>query len=193
MRMFNVAKAGVLLLCILLALCALCGCANGDETVISKEELKEIEQNWDGVINNETGHITKIELRAYEVQPSYSSTIKPSRGLTVENESSINALLNALDCKKTKWKSMQLQSPEYKEYLNNTYGKQEISLLLYDSQNQLYMRIIVLEDNTGEIYYEPKPLSGTNGYLWDKYYFVTFSDNVYDALETVFLNLEQSK
>ena len=64
MRKLNVAKIGVLLLCILLALPMLTGCANElreqkDEEENKQEQLEQIKRKWNEVIHNETNDVKK--------------------------------------------------------------------------------------------------------------------------------------
>ena len=70
MRIFNVAKTGMLLLCILLTLPMLIGCAN---ELLENQELVQIAQEWESVIQNENCDIAKIRITSLVVQSPYSS------------------------------------------------------------------------------------------------------------------------
>ena len=178
MRILNVAKIGVLLLCILLTLPTLTGCAN---ELLENQELVQIEQEWESVIQNENCDIARIVIWSGEVQPVYSSTRKPSQQLSLNEKEQIDAVIYILSQPDVIWEHSHMDSEELRSFYKSRYGMQEMEFLFLDSDGQEFLRIELFEDNACFVYSQPEIIS-EGDVRWHKTHRMILSEDIFHSL-----------
>ena len=186
MRIFNVAKIGVLLLCILLVLPMMTGCANElreqkNDDEIKQEQLEQIEQEWESVIQYENSDIAKIEIVSHVFQSPYSSTIQPSHVVTLVDKKQIDTVINALSNPDVSWKHAPNDSEELGSFYESHYGQQEIEVRFWNSNDQVLLKLNIYEDNTSFICSQPEVIS-ENHVKWHGKYWMIFPEDMFQSL-----------
>ena len=200
MRIFNVAKIGVLLLCILLTLPMMTGCANDvpiiptlngcagallepDETKWEKQELLEqVEKKWYAVITNEENLVAKVKITSYIPQPP-TIEFQPSQSEMYDDVEQINMIVDLLNDTELEFQNLPSDQESFDAHVSSQYGKETYAIGFYDSQDQKILRLKVNEDNVAEIY---EPYSGG----WKSVCIARFSVSIFDTIKGVFDNLE---
>ena len=194
MRIFNVAKIGVLLLCILLTLPMLTGCANElleqkDDAVIKQEQLEQVEDKWDAVIENKDDYVAKIEISVYITQSMTSSTGMITQDITIDDSNIIDSLLSVLAMPEIEYEPFPSdveQLDQYIDYVNSRAGKETVAISFFDKDGQKILRLLVYEDYLGSMY---KPSINPSGYeVWEGVYYLTFSEQIFDLLKSIYDN-----
>lgn len=188
MRIFNVAKIGVLLLCILLVLPMMTGCANElreqkDDAEIKQEQLEQIEQEWGAVMKNENDYVTKIEIRSYTHQPPTVVDIQPSQEKTCTDVDQIAEIIDLFESQEHSFENLPENEESFEAYSTSKYGKKVYAIVFFDSQDQKIMRITIYEDNNVEVY-EPYPGG------WQSVCIVRISKPIFETVKGFFDNLE---
>jgi hypothetical protein len=182
--MFNVAKAGVLLLCILLALCALCGCANGAKSDASAQEFTAIHEKWEKVIHNDKGYVARIDIGSYVSQPIHSSTATVLNDVTIEQKEQFDSLLEILSNQTVEFKAVPTDLDTYMSYINSKAGKQMVSISFFDSNEQKILKINVYEDSTADIF-EPA-INPEEEEVWRCTCHAVFNEQIYETIKAEF-------
>ena len=185
MRIINVAKTGMLLLCILLTLPILTGCAN---ELLENQELVQIAQEWESVIQNENCDIAKIRMTSLVAQSPYSSELSSAQNIILEDEGRIDAMIDILSNQQVVWDSMPKAVDDFFSYQETRYGKREIVLEFYDVEDRYLLRFCVFEDGFCEVYWDVDLISDTQVNL-KKSACAVASQDLYRSLEA-FLNVK---
>jgi len=194
LRIFNVAKIGVLLLCILLVIPMMTGCANEsfeqvDTEVDEQELLVQVEKKWNAVIENIDGYVAKIEIAAYVSQSMASSFGVITQDITIEDSNVIDSLLAVFDMPEMKYEPFPSdveQLDQYIKYMNSRAGKETISISFFDKDGQRILRLLMYEDNLGSLYTPSVTSAGDEA--WQGVYYVSFSDQIFDLLKFIYDN-----
>ena len=178
MRIYNVAKIGVLLLCILLVLPLMTGCA---DDLVEKLELVQIKREWESIIQKENSDIAKIVIISGEVQPVYSSTFQSYHTMTLDEKEQIDAVIKILSEPDVSWEYSSNESEESTSFYESHYGMQEMEFCFFDSDGQAFLKINIYENNECCIYAQPEIISESH-VRWHGYYRMIFSEDIYQSL-----------
>lgn len=181
MRIFNVAKIGVLLLCILLTLPMLTGCAN-EEKKESPEKQSVMEDEWRALISSEQSCVSKIEIGAYVAQPIHSSTAVIVQDIEVNDADHIHMMFDILEQRDVNFYDHAEYIEDYAAYLNSKAGMEVIRISFFDTENQGIIRVKVYADNTGEIY--KIALNPVGEETWRLVYVAEFEQPIFDSVQS---------
>ena len=181
MRKLNVAKIGALLLCILLALPMLTGCAN-EEKKGSPEKQSVMEDEWRDLIGSEQIRVSKIEIGAYVAQPIHSSTAVIVQDIEVNDADHIHMMFDILEQRDVNFYDHAEYIEDYAAYLNSKAGMEVIRISFFDTENQGIIRVKVYADNTGEIYKIALNPGGEE--TWRLVYVAEFEQPIFDSVQS---------
>lgn len=151
------------------------------------QKLVQIEKEWESVIQNENSDIAQIVIKSGEVQPVYSSTLKPWHTITLDEKEQIDAVIEILSKPDVIWEHPPKDSKELSSFYESRYGMQEVELLLLDSDGQEFLRITVYEDNACFILSHPEIISESHA-RWHGSYRMVLSEDIFQPL----YNLQKS-
>ncbi len=191
MRKLNVAKIGVLLLCILLALPMLTGCANElreqkDEEENKQEQLEQIKRKWNEVIHNKTNDVKKIEISVYEEKPNYSSQIQTTTIVEIEDAEQIASIIGILSSHEATIENSQGEQGD-DTYPNSRTGMEVIAIAFYGDQEQRKLKLKLYEDSVGGIF-EPGLYYGQE--VWISSYRVIYEEQIFESLLEIYEAIE---
>ena len=90
-----------------------------------KQELKQIEREWEKVVQNENSDIAKIIIMDshsfYDIL--YSSTIQPTRYETLTDEKQIDSVIDILSGYQMTWENIPKTVDEFSSYWESRRGK----------------------------------------------------------------------
>ena len=183
MRKLNVAKIGALLLCILLALPMLTGCAN-EEKKGSPEKQSVMEDEWRDLIGSEQIRVSKIEIGAYVAQPIHSSTAVIVQDIEVNDADHIHMMFDILEQRDVNLYDHTDYIEDYSAYRNSQAGKQMIQITFFDSENQGMIRVNVYADNSGDIF--KLALNPGGKEVWRLAYVAEFEQPIFDSVQSYY-------
>jgi hypothetical protein len=183
LRIFNVAKIGVLLLCILLTLPMLTGCAN-EEKKGSPEKQSVMEDEWRALIGSEQSCVSKIEIGAYVAQPVLSSTAVIVQDIEVNDANYIHMLLGILERRDVNFYDHNDYIEDFSAYRNSKAGMEMIQITLFDSENQGMIRVNVYADNSGDIF--KLALNPGGKEVWRFAYVAEFEQPIFDSVQSYY-------
>ena len=181
MRKLNVAKIGVLLLCILLTLPMLTGCAD-EEKKGSPEKQSVMEDKWRDLLGSEQISVSKIEIGAYVAQPIHSSTAVIVQDIEVNDADHIHMMFDILEQRDVNFYDHAEYIEDYAAYLNSKAGMEVIRISFFDTENQGIIRVKVYADNTGEIYKIALNPGGEE--TWRLVYVAEFEQPIFDSVQS---------
>lgn len=185
MRKFNVAIIGGLLLCILLVISMLTGCANEEKT---SEELSAIEKEWLILTDKDQTRVSKIEIGAYVTQNTHSSVAVVVQNIEVSGAERINLLLDILKQRDISFYDPDDYIVDDADYSNSKAGMKTIQIEFLDSDNQEIMKLNIYADNTGKIYKRALNPGGTQS--WRLFYIVEFAQPIFDSVQSFYETCE---
>ena len=144
-------------------------------------ELVQIEKEWESIIQKENSDIAKIVINSGEVQPVYSSTLKPWHTITLDEKEQIDAVIEILSKPDVIWEHPPKDLQESISFNRSRYGMQALDLLLLDSDGQEFLRITVYEDNACFILSQPEIISESH-VRWHGSYRMILSEEVFQPL-----------
>lgn len=183
LRIYNVAKIGVLLLCILLTLPMLTGCAN-EEKKEPTEKQSVIDDEWRTLIGSEQTCVSKIEIGAYVAQPIHSSTAVIVQDIEVNDDDHIHMLLDILEQRDINFYDHTDYIEDFSVYRNSKAGMEVIQITFFDSENQGMIRVNVYADNSGDIF--KLALNPAGKEVWRFAYVAEFEQPIFDSVQTYY-------
>lgn len=183
MRKLNVAKIGVLLLCILLALPMLTGCAD-EEKKGSPEKQSVMQDKWRDLLGSEQISVSKIEIGAYVAQPIHSSTAVIVQDIEVNDADHIHMMFDILEQRDVNFYDHAEYIEDYAAYLNSKAGMQMIQITFFDSENQGMIRVNVYADNSGDIF--KLALNPGGKEVWRLAYVAEFEQPIFDSVQSYY-------
>lgn len=146
-----------------------------------KQELKQIEREWESIIQKENRDIAKIVIKSGEVQSVYSSTIQPWHSMTLDEKEQIDAVINILSQPDVIWEHPSKDSEELRSFYDSRYGMQAVELMLWNSDGQEFLRIEVYEDNACCVSSQPEIISASH-VRWHGNYRMIISEDIFQSL-----------
>ena len=182
LRSYNVAKIGVLLLCILLVLPMMAGCANE-----LREQDKEvpIEQRWDAVMQNKDGYVSKIVIVSSVFYPFWSSDVSVLRDRSMENSEEIDQLIGTFCKQEVTFGSMPGEMDGIRAYMESKDSQECMEVLFLDKQENIILGVCIYEDNSAAIV-EGTTLSEGRTYT----YSAEISSPLFEHVKTIYEGLE---
>jgi len=182
LRIYNVAKIGVLLLCILLVLPMMAGCANE-----LREQDKEvsIEQRWDAVMQNKDGYVSKIVIVSSVFYPFWSSDVSVLRDRSMENSEEIDQLIGTFRKQEVTFGSMPGEMDGIRAYMESKDSQECMEVLFLDKQENIILGVCIYEDNSAAIV-EGTTLSEGRTYT----YSAEISSPLFEHVKTIYEGLE---
>lgn len=152
-------------------------------------ELVQIEKEWESIIQKENSDIAKIVIISGEHQMPYSSTLKPMRAVTIDDEEQIDSVINILSEHDVTWEQMPKGREENKAFINSRIGKQMITFYFFDSNDGIFMKLDVYEDNVCTISSDLEITSQTS-MTWHRSCRVNFTNEVFSSLDELCKDFE---
>ena len=181
MRTLNIAKIGLLLLCVLLTLTMLTGCANEQN---ASAEISEMKEEWNALVSKEQTHVAKIEIGTYVSQPVTSSTAVIVQDIEVIDDNHIHMLLDILEQRDVSFYDHTGYIEDFAVYRNSKADMEVVQITFFDSENQGMIRVYVYADNTGEIY--KLALNPVGEEVWRLSYVVEFEQPIFDSVQSYY-------
>ncbi len=151
-----------------------------------KQELKQIEREWEKVVQNENSDIAKIIIMdshsLYDIL--YSSTIQPTRYETLTDEKQIDSVIDILSGYQMTWENIPKTVDEFSSYWESRRGKDGINIVLFDTENRCFIRLLVYEDGICEVDWDAEIVSDTH-VKWHKSACAPASETLYQSLEAL--------
>ena len=181
MRFFNVAKIGVLSLCILLALPMLTGCAN---ELLKNNDMISIDENWMAVMRNEDNFVYEIDMSVYVQKPLHSSTLSIVQEITIVDQQKIDNIITIIAESDAEYEALENSIDDYMADLNDRMETEVISISFFDIGLQRILRLCIYEDGYATVH---KPAINDEGNeVWRHTFNLYFSENTYQMLKSVY-------
>lgn len=182
MRIFNVEKIRGVLLCIILVLPLLTGCAN---ECLENQELVQIEQKWEAVMQNKNNYVAKIEIASYVTHSLWSSEVSVIKYQSIEDPDDISSLIDLLKQQNVVFESIPGDIDGLTTHLETRKDLKTIQLLFLDSEGMIITGMCIYEDNNADIVKGntvTDPITHTH--------FVSFSDQTFQKIQSVYKSVE---
>ena len=182
MRIFNVAKIGVLLLCILLTLPMLTGCANE-----LRDNAKEasIEERWDAVMQNKDEYVSKIVIVSSVFYPYWSSEVSILSDRSIENTEEVHQVIEMFSHQEVSFDKLPDEMDGIHAYLESKDSQKYMQILFLDKQENIILGVCIYEDNSAAIV-EGTTLSDGRTYT----YSANFSSLLFESIEAIYEGIE---
>ena len=181
MRKLNAARIGALLLCILLTLPMLTGCAN---ELLEHDEMLLNEEEWIAVMKNENNFVYEIEMYVYVQKPLHSSTLSVVQEATIVDQQKIDNIITIIAESDAEYEALENSIDDFMADVNDRTEMEAISISFVDIGLQHILRLCIYEDGYATVH---KPAINDEGNeVWKQTFNLYFSDNTYQMLKSVY-------
>ncbi|MBQ7380116.1 MAG: hypothetical protein IJW70_10625 [Clostridia bacterium] len=150
-----------------------------------KQELEQIEREWEKVIQNENSDIAKIVMNSHSLDIVYSSsTIQPTRYAILTDEKQIDSVIDILSDYQMAWENSPKTVDELSSYKRSRVWKNGIIIELFDMENRCFIRLLVYEDGICEVDWDAEIVSDTH-IKWNKSARAVASETLYQSLDAL--------
>ena len=179
---FQHCKDRGLLLCILLTLPMLTGCANE-----LRDHAKEasIEERWDAVMQNKDEYVSKIVIVSSVFYPYWSSEVSILSDRSIENTEEVHQVIEMFRHQEVSFDKLPDEMDGIHAYLESKDSQKYMQILFLDKQENIILGVCIYEDNSAAIV-EGTTLSDGRTYT----YSANFSSLLFESIEAIYEGIE---
>lgn len=180
MRTSDTAKIGALLLCMILVIPMLTGCAN---ELLQKNEEQVLMEAWQEALDQGGDLFTQIRVQYVNVNPGEDSY--PVETVTITDEATVREVLDVFALSNITWESAETDDSSIDAYTSAISGKDRLSVTFFDAQGNKLKKFTVAENNVGD-YHDGWVMEDETTLRWIGFCRLTFTDQTYSTIKGIF-------
>ena len=180
MRTSDAARIGALLLCMILAISMLTGCAN---RLLQKSEEQVLMEAWQEVLNDGENLVYQIEIKYVDAEPGKGSY--PVETVMITDSETVKEVRDVFALSNITWESAETDDSSIDAYTSAVSGKDRLSVTFLDAQGNKLKKFTVAENNVGD-YLDGWVMEDETTLRWIGFCRLTFTDQTYSTIKGIF-------